>query len=190
MKKLILIGDSIRMGYEATVRNELANVAEVASPQDNGGDSRNVLRHLNDWVLSQMPDAVHLNCGLHDLRREFGSPDPQVPIEEYEANLREILQKLKQAAPGKVMWATTTPVNGQRHHETKGFDRWEQDVQAYNAAALRVAGELGIQINDLYRVVNEAGPDRLLTADGVHFEPQGSELLGKAVAAAIKPMLA
>jgi len=35
MKKIVLIGDSIRLGYETYVKEALAGVAEVFSPKEN-----------------------------------------------------------------------------------------------------------------------------------------------------------
>jgi lysophospholipase L1-like esterase len=59
-------------------------------------------------------------------------------------------------------------------------------VVRYNAAAAAVAGELDIEVNDLFTVVTDAGRDELLMDDGVHFEPPGCELLGQAVAMRVR----
>lgn len=189
MARVILIGDSIRMGYESVVRRELGGLAEVWAPEENGGNSRNVLAHLDEWALARSPDVVHINCGLHDLRREFGSPAHAVPLDEYEANLREILGRLQRETRAILIWATTTPVNEAWHHARKEFDRFEADVRAYNEAAARVTQALGIAADDLYGVVTGAGRDNLLLPDGVHFSTEGYEVLGQAVARAIRPCL-
>ena len=107
---IVLIGDSIRMGYQDHVASQLAGRAEVWSPEENGGDSRNVLAHLDDWVFSRQPGLVHVNCGLHDLKRAFGA-ESEVPLAEYERNVRQILQRLQRELDGGVVWATTTPVD-------------------------------------------------------------------------------
>ena len=88
MKHIILLGDSIRLGYQDIVRVELAEWAEIWAPEENGRDSRNILAHLDDWVIARAPDLVHLNCGLHDLKREFNATINQVPLDEYAANVR------------------------------------------------------------------------------------------------------
>ncbi|MDE2705706.1 MAG: SGNH/GDSL hydrolase family protein [Gemmatimonadota bacterium] len=178
---IVLIGDSIRMGYQDHVASELAGRAEVWVPEENGGDSRNVLAHLDQWVFARQPDLVHVNCGLHDLKRAFGS-ESAVPLAEYEGNVRQILQKLQRELNGAVVWATTTPVDENWHHQNKGFDRLEADVEAYNAAARAVAVDLGVPIDDLFAVVQREGKARLLTQDGVHFTEEGSQLLGRTVA--------
>ena len=190
MKQVILIGDSIRMGYQDTVRQELAGAAEVWMPEANGGTTSNVLAHLDEWALDKQPAVVHINCGLHDLRKDFDATESAVPLAEYQANVRSIVKQIQDKTGATVIWATTTAVNEKWHHETKPFDRFEADVDAYNQAAIAVAEELDVPVDDLYSVVVEAGRDRILRPDGVHFNDEGSAILGKAVAAAIRPHLA
>lgn len=186
MPLIVLIGDSIRMGYQSFVQEELRDEAEVWGPTQNGGTSSNVLAHLEEWVISRDPDVVHLNCGLHDIKKEFGAENNNIPLEEYRKNVERILRTILENTSAKVIWAMTTPVNERRHHETKGFDRFETDVEAYNREATQIAQELGVRINNLYEVVMKSGRDRLLQKDGVHFTEEGSALLGRAVAEAVR----
>ena len=187
MKRVILVGDSIRMYYTPAVVEQLDGVAEVISPEEIGGDSRNVLANLDGCVIAQQPDIVHLNCGLHDLKREFETPERnQVPLAEYEANLRAIFTRLREATRATLIWATITPVNYERHHEVKGFDRLEQDVVDYNAAALQIAREFGAVINDLYAFVMEHGRDEMLCFDGVHYTDEAARVQGVRVAEVIR----
>ena len=190
MQQLILIGDSIRMGYQADVIRELAEYANVWAPTQNGGNSANILQHLDEWIISRSPAVVHINCGLHDLRKDFDTSKPAIPLNQYESNLRAFLGRILAETDCTIIWATTTPVNEIWHHERKGFDRLEADVVSYNAVALKVADDLAIPINDLFGVITDAGRDSYLTPDGVHFTPEGSALLGKAVAEFVKPYLA
>jgi lysophospholipase L1-like esterase len=190
MRRVVLIGDSIRMRYEGIVHAELQGVAEVWGPAENGEGSEKVLRHLDEWVLSRDPDIVHINCGLHDLKRPPGSDRSSVPIEQYRANVRTILEHIRKVTHSLLIWTTTTPVNELWHKQRKGFERAEGDVVLYNRAATEVAKELQVEIDDLYSVVMQAGRDRYLNEDGVHFTPAGSYLLGKAVAGCIRIHLA
>ena len=48
MERVILIGDSIRKGYQEIVRQELVGEVEVWGPEENGRDSQNVLNHLDE----------------------------------------------------------------------------------------------------------------------------------------------
>jgi lysophospholipase L1-like esterase len=83
----------------------------------------------------------------------------------------------------------TTPVNFQQHHAVKEFDRFEEDVQAYNLAAQKVTDALKIQVNNLYALVVNAGCDSLLLPDGVHFTANGYALLAKQVCDSLQPSL-
>jgi lysophospholipase L1-like esterase len=190
MKRVALIGDSIRQGYQETVHRELRGVADVWGPEENGGDSVNVLLHLQKWLQDGRPDVIHLNCGLHDIKKERGAITQQTPINQYECNLRTILRRLRRESQAVVLWATTTPVNPIWHNARKEFDRLEADVLAYNGVAVRVAEEFRVPVNDLHRVVTEHGRDRLLQPDGVHFNEEGCRVLGKAVAGFVRPYLA
>jgi lysophospholipase L1-like esterase len=186
---LVLIGDSIRMGYRDEVGRILDGVSRVQSPKQHGGNSRNLLAHLDEWTQPHAPAVVHINCGLHDLRRELNSPLHAVEPQEYGDNVRTILTRLLDGGWMRVVWATTTPVNEGWHHATKGFDRFEADVAQYNELATAVAADLGVAVNDLNAVVTSAGRDALLLDDGVHFKPEGSALLGAAVARFVEPFL-
>ena len=189
MTNVILIGDSIRMSYQPVVRRELAGAAEVWGPEENGGDSENVLAHLEAWVLSRGPALVHLNCGLHDLKTPFDSEQRQVPLDRYRGNLEQIFRRITEADRLQLIWATITPVNQHRHHEARDFDRFERDVTDYNAAARHVARQFNVPINDLHALVEQHGRDELLGEDGVHFTETGQQVLGQEVANFLRPRL-
>jgi acyl-CoA thioesterase-1 len=185
MKKVVLIGDSISMGYHDTVRAALAGGAEVWRPEANCEDSRRVLAMFEQWIVEPRPDVLHINAGLHDMKKSFGDGSYQVPLADYERNVREILRRALEETDAVVIWALTTPVNEPWHHANKPFDRLGADVSAYNAAARRVCRETGVEVNDLHAVVMAAGRDELLLPDGVHFGQEGCRLLGRAVAGAV-----
>src|SRR6478672_11150930 len=94
LPKVLLVGDSIRLGYAPGVVTRLSGKAVVVSPPENGGDSANVLSHLDEWVLRQKPDIVHLNCGLHDLKRSRANGHHQVELDGYAENLRRIVARI------------------------------------------------------------------------------------------------
>ena len=187
-KKVALIGDSIRMGYQPFVKNILHNKVDIWGPSINGGDSRNILVHLSEWLVTAKPDIIHINCGLHDIKTPFNATLPSVLISEYQQNISTILHQLLAKVPC-VIWATTTPVNSEWHHRTKGFDRFESDVIAYNIAAQEEARALSVPINDLYQIVMDTGLTRVLHTDGVHFNLDGYRLLADSVVKSLHLML-
>lgn len=180
LPKVALIGDSIRLGYAPLVAERLQGKALVISPAENGGDSSNVLKHLEEWVEREKPALVHLNCGLHDLKLDQKSKQYQVPLAQYEANLREIAARLR--GKTRLIFALTTPIHDARHAARKApFDRFEADVARYNETARRVMLELGIPVHDLHWRVTSSDPDRLQLPDGTHYTPEGYRVLAEAV---------
>src|SRR5437764_13752234 len=108
LPKVVLVGDSIRLGYAPRVAARLEGKAVVVSPPENSGDSANVLAHLDEWVLRQKPDVVHLNCGLHDLKRSRKDGRHQVELDRYEANLRQIVARIRERTDAALVFADTT----------------------------------------------------------------------------------
>ncbi len=181
MKRVTLIGDSIRMGYQPTVAEKLKDDAEVWGPEANGGDSANVLANVDDWVLNREAEIIHINCGLHDCKRDANGENIQVPIDQYEQNVRSILSKVKAGTDAQILWTLTTPVNEKNHLARKNFVRLNKDIQACNAVARRLAAELDIPVNDLHAFVIDMGPENILMPDGVHYTEGGCRVLGKIV---------
>jgi lysophospholipase L1-like esterase len=193
-RTVTLLGDSIRIGYAPYVVQRLQGEALVVSPTVNGGDTRRTLANLHEWAVAHRPHVVHFNCGLHDCRRDVATGAYQVDLAEYESNLRRIVQRLHEETDAALVFATTTPVVETRHtvnvrRRGLSFERTVETIQRYNAIALEVMREAGASIDDLYLVVDRAGPDQLLGEDGVHFTPQGYAILAGAVATSIATLL-
>ena len=191
LPRVLLLGDSIRIGYAPLVAKKLDGVAVVVHPgAENCADTPTTLKGLDKWIGEAKPAVIHFNCGLHDLKLDKKSKTHQVPAEEYAKNLRVIVGRLRAVTPN-VVFATTTPILDDRHAVRKAsFDRFEADVKRYNDAAIRVMKELNVPVNDLHRVVGDGGPDKLLGKDGTHYTPAGSERLADAVADCVKRQLA
>ena len=189
LPRVLLIGDSISIGYTRAVRAMLAGRANVHRPGENCGDTAYGLERIDDW-LGQGPWAViHFNFGLHDLKyldaqgnyvppgqgRQVASPG------EYGQNLRAFVRRLQRTG-ARLVFATTTPV------PAGSAGRQEGDEQVYNEAARRVMQELGVAVNDLHAFVLTQPPDIQLPRN-VHFTPAGSALLARAVADRIQTAL-
>ncbi len=185
--RVVLVGDSIRMGYAPSVTQLLSGTAAVVSPEPNGGDSANLLRNLGEWVISQNPDIVHFNAGLHDLKLSRQTRRHQVPIDQYESNLRQIVERIRRETSATLIFASTTPILDDRHAlRGADFDRFERDVPQYNTVAIKVMKELGVPVNDLHWIVDKEGAADLLARDGTHYTAEGYETLGRAVADCVR----
>jgi len=180
LAKVVLIGDSIRIGYAPLVAKRLEGKAVVVSAKPNGEDSGNVLRNLEEWVIKENPDVVHINAGLHDLKLKDAAY--QVPLAEYDKNLKMILERIQKETHAKIIFATSTPILDGLHAQRKaGFDRFEADVQRYNTAAVGVMTQAHVPVDDLHKVVEDGGRETLIGPDGTHYTPAGYEILAAAV---------
>lgn len=183
LPKVVLLGDSIRLGYAPLVAKRLEGKAVVISTPANGGDSANVLKNLDEWVIREKPALVHFNCGLHDLKLSKKTKQHQVEQGQYEANLKEIVARIRKETAAAIVFANTTPIIDERHAKRGGdFDRLEADVERYNAAALRLLREAGVPVHDLHWVVDKGDRNKLLGNDGTHYTREGYERLAEAVA--------
>ena len=189
MKNVVLIGDSIRIGYQPFVLQELDGKASVWGPEENGGNSGNVLTHLDEWVIARQPDVLHINAGLHDIRRSLVDESFAVAVAAYKENLRTIFSTIRDKTDTKIIWVSTTPIIEERHNpihdEIGDFHRYIADVLAYNKAALSVVNEFAIPVNNLFRFVMDNDHESMLIHDGCHFTPEAYAKLGKVVADAV-----
>ncbi|MCC6125831.1 MAG: family 10 glycosylhydrolase [Pirellulales bacterium] len=186
LPRVLLIGDSVSMWYTPPVRERLKGIANVHRPPVNCHTSRQILTELDGYLGEKKWDAIHFNCGGHDFSYRNSvtyAPPPEgkinVPLDEYEKNLRLIVARLKKTG-AKLVWASTTPMS--EAYMQKGYRR-ESELFAYNAAAEAIMNEAGVPIDDLYALA-KPNVEKLLK-DGVHFTPAGSEFLAQAVAAAV-----
>lgn len=186
--RVLIIGDSISIGYTPRVAELLADEAKVTHNPGNGGDSANVLTNLDAWLDGLRAAVIHFNCGLHDLKLPRDTRTQQVPLERYRENLPAIVERLK-ATGAALIWAASTPVIDARHNAAKEFDRHNADVDAYNAAAEEVMQQHRVHINDLHAATIADGAEMMLSDDGVHMTEGGYSVLAQAVAECIRRFL-
>lgn len=182
LPRVLLIGDSISMGYTLPTRALLEGRANVHRIPTNGGPTSNGVKNLAKWLGEGKWDVIHFNWGLHDLK---SMPDgtPQISLEDYEKNLRTLVAQLK-ATGATLVWASTTPVP---EGELKP-PRSNADVVRYNEVAAKVMAENGVRINDLYALCLPRLAELQLPVN-VHFSAKGSAALAEQVAAVIAEVL-
>ncbi len=189
LPRVLLLGDSISIGYTLPVRARLAGKANVHRPAENCSDTAKGVRTLDKWLGDGKWDVIHFNFGLHDVKYldasgKYVPPDQgkQVaPVADYEKNLREIVARLKKTG-AKLIFGTTTPV------PDGSLGRVEHDEIRYNAAALRVMQENGVALDDLHAVAT-AQQAKIQLPKNVHFTKDGYEQLADSAVASITPLL-
>ena len=186
MKKILLLGDSIRMGYQKDVQDLLAGEYEVVCPDDNGRFAAYTLWQANQMFKHHGPfDAVHFNNGYWDMNIEAPMTEAIHPIEEYKSFLRRIVALCRQCG-AKVVFATTVPIMeaGAAADNTgvEGTINYSNEwVKAYNAAAVEVMAQLDVPVDDLYALCME-DDRRYKCEDLLHLSAEGSRRCAQQVA--------
>lgn len=179
LPRMLLIGDSISMGYTMPVRAALAGSANVHRIPENGASTKTGVERIDGWLGDAKWDLITFNFGLHDLKvMEDGRR--QVSLAEYENNLTLIAQRLKKTG-AKVIFVLTTPVPEGPVNPM----RRPSDVAVYNGVARRVMESEGIGVVDLYTFALPRLKE-LQKPVNVHFTDEGYEALAGEVARAIR----
>lgn len=178
MKKIVLIGDSIRAGYDKYVKRVLREEAVVLYNSDSGRFSQYVLRAVVDWKRNENwgddVDLVHWNAGLWDTLRICGD-EPLTPPEMYSVMIKRIDKRLRYLFPqAKIIFATSTRVIEERYGPT--FKRLNKDIEEYNRIALEALADTDTVINDLYSFT-QALPDAFYNDPTHLYTPEGTKAM-------------
>ena len=182
MKKVVLLGDSIRLlGYGRSTEEALSGEFSVWQPDDNCRFAQYTLRMLFDKQKDiEGADVIHWNNGLWDVFKLFDDGE-FTPIDIYIAEMVRIAKLLKARAK-VVIFATTTPVNPKYKYISN------EDVARYNAAVVPELIKLGVEINDLHSLVSE-NVEKYICDDLVHLSPDGIVVCKERVESVIRNAL-
>jgi acyl-CoA thioesterase-1 len=192
LPRVLLIGDSISIGYTTRVQEALKGKANVWRVPTNAGSTRVGLEQIDQWLAWRPKwDVIHFNFGLHDLYRRSAdgssakpqdtASKPDIALEQYAQNLEQLVTRLERTG-AKLIWAATTPVPDGAPGRAPG------DEVKYNAAAAKIMQQHGIRIDDLYSYIL---PNLAVAQNpqDVHFRDEGNTLLAKQVATEIEAAL-
>ncbi|MBE6601515.1 MAG: SGNH/GDSL hydrolase family protein [Ruminococcaceae bacterium] len=190
MKKVVLYGDSIRIGYEEYIRCSMEGIAEVYFPSDNCRYAQYLFRLAHVWKeKNNWPDdidVVHWNAGLWDVLELFGD-GPLSSIEHYRDMIVRIDRRLRLIYPNaKMIFATSTAVVEEEYGPEKC--RHNSVIEQYNAVAIDALKGTDTVINDLYAITRDC--PRALHSDKTHYYTEGGvALVGGQVLSAISRAL-
>ena len=190
---MLILGDSISIGYTPLVIDLLEGKANVSRPKANCGPTTRYLQSLDKWLGDTKWDVIHFNVGLHDLcyrhpdAKGYGNRDKvngtlSVTLEQYEANLETILSRLKKTG-AKIIFASTSVIP-----EGEAGRKVGDDLR-YNEVAAKVMARHGIPVNDLHAITASFPKDHFVKPGDVHFKPIGSQKLADQVSAVIAEQL-
>lgn len=201
LPNVLILGDSISIGYTREVRRLLAGKANIfrplaangKGPENCAGTTKGVAE-IDRWLAGHRWDVIHFNFGLHDLKHVAqpgadqasnnpGDP-PQATVAQYAKNLEALVAKLK-ATGARLIFATTTPVAP----DTRSPPREPDAPPRYNQAALTVMQENNVGIDDLFAF---CAPQlkQIQLPRNVHFTPEGYRIIAGQVEQSIRVQLA
>jgi len=184
MKKVILIGDSIRLSYNDRVKQLLSDRAEVWGPADNCRFAKYTLWCINGWInegAQNMPDVIHWNNGIWDTFKISENLPVFTPLDEYLHTMEQIYTELKKYN-AKILFATTTPVG-------EKFTADNNDViDRYNKAITSFMNDRGVPVNDLNAVI-KSDMNRYIGEDLLHLSAEGIEAAAQQVTSFISKYL-
>lgn len=186
LPRVLLIGDSISIGYTPEVRKLLDGKANVLRIPVNGGPTSRGIESIDQWLQDGNWDVIHFNWGLHDIKRLRNgkidiNADWQVAPEQYEKNLDTLVRKMK-ATGAQLIWASTTPVPEGAAGRVKG------DELTVNRIAEKIMKKHNVPINDLHACVLPH-LEKYQRRQNVHFNDEGSTFLAQKVAEEITKLL-
>ena len=191
LPNVLIIGDSISIGYTLPTRALLKGKVNLHRIPTNGGPTTKGLSEIEKWLGNKKWDLIHFNWGLHDLKfmgkdgtnlvpKEKGGV-VQVPLADYEKNLEKLVVRMKKSAK-QLVWRNTTPIpEGSKA-------RYVGDSIKYNKVAARVMKKHNVPTLDLFTPSKKNMKDWMRKAD-VHYYPHGSQALAELVAKDVKSRL-
>jgi hypothetical protein len=192
LPKVLIMGDSISIGYTSHVIENLKGVAEVRRHKGNAGPTIRGVAKIEEWLGKWKWDVIHFNWGLWDIYGWEYHKDDRSP-EAYGKRLESLVGRLKKTG-AKLIWATTTPACPA--NETTMERRFKQKVwisteleRKYLEVALAVMKKYGVKVNDLHAFMKPRWNKYAIADNNVHFTKLGSQKLGEQVAKAIQFVL-
>lgn len=157
MKKICLLGDSIRMGYDDYVKEELKEFEVYFDSEDNGRFIAYTIWMFNQLNSKYGPfDVVHFNNGYWDMNREGPNGEPQTPVKEYVDSLKRLIDMIRSTGAIPI-FATTTPIydTPKKEGEFEATNYKNEWVLAYNRAALDLMKKEKVIVNDLFSLMEK-----------------------------------
>ena len=189
MKNILLIGDSIRRGYDEAIKRTLEGKANVYFSEDNCRFASYLLRYLTTYIGSVKDynvDIIHWNAGLWDCLR-LCEEEPHTPKDIYAYYIERICIRIRKLCPNaKVIFATSTQVLSERM--SKDCIRYNDEIEEYNRIAVDIVKKYGFEVNDLY-ALSASLPESAHSDPTHYYTPAGTEAFTNQVLSCLLPLL-
>lgn len=183
MKKVVLLGDSIRLiGYGTVIKNYL-KPCELYQPEENTRFSQYLLRmvfELQEQLKNS--DIIHFNAGLWDTCDLFNEGEPFTSIPDYVKNMVRVAKILSRYGK-RLIYSTITPIKPIQEHNTN------ERIKAFNDAVVPELLKMGVEVIDLYSLIEEDIENNICDEDHVHLTNAAIEKAAKLIADKINESL-
>lgn len=190
MKKVLLLGDSIRMGYDDFVKEYLPEYEVFYDPADNGRFTAYTIWQFHQLNKKYGPfNIVHFNNGYWDMHPEGPKDEPQTSIEDYVHNYEVLIREIKETGAIPV-FATILPLLPKEElgvHQAE-INYYNDSVIKYNDAAKKLMKKENVFVNDLYTLVKQV-PGFYKCEDKLHLTLEGYKACAKQVANVIREVI-
>uniref|UniRef100_A0A8D2BMA4 Isoamyl acetate-hydrolyzing esterase 1 homolog n=1 Tax=Sus scrofa TaxID=9823 RepID=A0A8D2BMA4_PIG len=193
--RVLLFGDSITQfsfqqgGWGASLADRLVRKCDVLNRGFSGYNTRwaNIIlpRLLRNGDGSDSPVAVTVFFGANDSALKDENPKQHVPLAEFAANLKSMVQQLRAAGvPAAGLVLITPPPLCEAAWEQEclrqgsKLNRLNAVVGEYARACVQVAQDCGTDALDLWTLMQKDNQDfSSYLSDGLHLSPKGNEFV-------------
>lgn len=151
--KVVCIGDSITAGSDAGEDRYVFRLrryfdkhfpgkVDVINAGVGGDSTRDALKRFDKDVLAQHPDLVIIMFGVND--ENFNGTSNDVPVPEYRANLKLMIDTIRQKTPADVILMTTSWKN-------LGWEHTKGNLNEYADCVKSLGKELHVCVVDNYQ---------------------------------------
>ena len=162
LPRVLLIGDSITLGYQEKVRQKLKGVCYVDFISTSYAIDTKIYNTLiSGFATDSDYSLIHFNHGLHG---------QHISKRTYKSKMKKLLLKI--AADAKIVLATSTVVYCEGN--TRLDKVWTKRLKERNDSVNELASELYYGIDDLYSASVSMSKDKR-SLDGIHYTEEGYE---------------
>lgn len=171
-KRVLLVGDSISVGYRSEVHKRLEGSAYVTAVSTSKGiDNPNLIREIDFYAHAEEfeYEAIHFNNGLHGFHLDDDG---------YRKGYESLIAYFKKQYPSvRLILALSTPVT--LKDAPTMLDPKNDIVLRRNAIVCELAEKYHLETNDLYSCV--VGRAELSAGDGFHYKKEGYDRLAEQI---------
>jgi isoamyl acetate esterase len=197
--KIVFLGDSITAGgvspkgYVTLIKKELAEKhkdlgVEIVGAGISGNKVPDLQKRLERDVLAKKPTVVVIYIGINDVWHGENDPAKGTSKEKFEAGLKEIIGKIKDAK-ARVILCTPTVIGEKK----AGANKLDAKLDEYADISRKVAKDTGVELCDLRKAFvdylaknNEKDKESgVLTTDRVHLNEAGNKLVAETMLATL-----